>query len=70
MKRRDNEEHYLDDLCLCGHTWEDHFVNAKNGQIWCGTEDNVNFLLHCKCKNFTLDNLKHIEILAEDRGLI
>jgi hypothetical protein len=75
MKDRSQERYFLGDLCLsCKHTWEEHFVNHKNKQIWCGF-DHGEFQERwggwsCPCKNFVLDNLKHIEILAEERGLV
>lgn len=69
MKDRSTEEYYMDDRCLgCGHPWEFHFVNDLNKQIWCGLED-MN-MWSCPCKNFVLDNLRHIEILAEEKGLV
>lgn len=75
MKDRSKEAYYLEDLCLsCKHTWEKHFVNATNNQIWCGFNyekyQELNWGFGCPCKNFTLDNLKHIEIIAADKNLI
>jgi hypothetical protein len=72
MKDCPKERHYLDDLCLgCRHTWEEHFVNHKNKQIWCGKDVPIRgYLAMCPCKNFQLDNLRHVEILAEERKLI
>lgn len=75
MKDRSQESHYMDDVCLgCKHTWEEHFINAKNKQVWCGF-DRGGFREEwrgwsCPCHNFVLDNLKHIEILAEEKGLV
>jgi hypothetical protein len=73
MKDRSKERYFLEDTCLgCKHTWEDHFVDNKNKQIWCGFDFEMgrNRLFSCMCKNFVLDNLNHIEILAKDRGLV
>lgn len=72
MKKKSilKEKHYLNDRCLCGHKWEDHFLNIRNNQIWCGHDDTVNWLLSCECRNFQLNNLYHIEILAEEKKLI
>lgn len=74
MKDRSREQHCMDDLCLCTHRWEQHFVNARNGQIWCGFDGGEYKEewrgWNCPCKNFVLDNLKYIEDLAKEKGLV
>jgi hypothetical protein len=48
--------------CICGHTWLSHIDSLVNGL--------APHSFSCSCKQFKLDNLKLVEDLAKDKGLI
>ena len=54
------------EYCVCGHLKEAHFIRLNNSM----TTPMLCASIVDKCMNFKLDNLKFIEDLAKEKGLM
>jgi hypothetical protein len=60
--------------CICGHSLAKHYVVEVDGIQRCyqsiEIHNNGTYYTFCHCSPFKLDNLKLIEELAKERGLV
>jgi hypothetical protein len=59
----------MNEPCMCGHNKNEHVSEAIPGYNTQVCLDPITRLV-CECYNFKLDNLKLIEDMAKEKGLI
>lgn len=56
--------------CACGHLLKLHWQYQQHRRMFPPSSEFWNPCMKCDCKNYKIDNLSTIELIAKERNLI